>query len=147
MMSSIVTRILVVLSTCAAFSTSVVGTAQSAPLPLKVKALHVAESKHGAPYRWGAAGPRAFDCSGLVLYSFKRVGKKLPRTAQAQYNRLKHIGKKHRAIGDLVFFGGTRSIYHVGFYAGHNMIWHAPHTGAKVRKEKIWTTNVHYARP
>lgn len=51
------------------------------------KALKIAASKKGAPYRWGATGPSRFDCSGLTLYSFKKAGKKLPRTAQQQYNK------------------------------------------------------------
>jgi cell wall-associated NlpC family hydrolase len=50
------------------------------------KALRIAASKKGSPYQWGATGPRSFDCSGLTLYSFKKVGKKLPRTAAQQYN-------------------------------------------------------------
>ncbi|MER5437614.1 C40 family peptidase [Streptomyces sp. NPDC002790] len=111
-----------------------------------VKALHVAASKKGAPYKWGAAGPHRFDCSGLTLYSFKRAGKKLPRTAAQQYNRTKHISRSHRTRGDLVFFRSGRSIYHVGIYAGKGRIWHSPKTGAKVRLERIWTNSVLYGR-
>ena len=50
-------------------------------LTIEAKALSIAASKKGSPYQWGAAGPKRFDCSGLTLYSFKRAGKKLPRTA------------------------------------------------------------------
>lgn len=50
-------------------------------------ALRIAASKKGSPYKYGATGPYRFDCSGLTLYSFKRAGKRLPRTAAAQYNR------------------------------------------------------------
>jgi cell wall-associated NlpC family hydrolase len=46
----------------------------------------------------------------------------------------------------LVFFHSGGSVYHVAIYAGNNYIWHAPHTGAKVRKEKMWTQNVWYGR-
>jgi cell wall-associated NlpC family hydrolase len=114
---------------------------------LESRALGVAISKKGSPYQYGAAGPTRFDCSGLTLYSFKKAGRTLPRTAQAQYNKIRHISKASRRLGDLVFFGGTKSIYHVGIYAGGGYIWHAPHTGAKVRKERIWTSSVHYGRP
>ncbi|CAM5517837.1 C40 family peptidase OS=Streptomyces tendae OX=1932 GN=GUR47_29765 PE=3 SV=1 [Streptomyces tendae] len=55
------------------------------------KALTIAASKKGSPYRWGATGPHRFDCSGLTLYSFKKAGKKLPRTAAQQYNKTRHI--------------------------------------------------------
>lgn len=120
--------------------------AHAAPQTLGQKALGVAAKQKGDPYKWGATGPNKFDCSGLTLYSFKAVGKKLPRTAQAQYNKSKHIAKSSRRVGDLVFFGGASSIYHVGIYAGHGYIWHAPRTGEVVKKVKIWTSSVRYGR-
>ncbi|WP_447035322.1 C40 family peptidase [Streptomyces sp. DSM 118878] len=110
------------------------------------KALKVAASKKGAPYAYGATGPHRFDCSGLTQYSFKRTGKKLPRTAAAQYNKTRHIGKSQRTPGDLVFFHSGRSVYHVGIYAGNGRIWHSPKTGAVVRLEKIWSNSVWYGR-
>ncbi|GAA3243063.1 hypothetical protein GCM10020256_67470 [Streptomyces thermocoprophilus] len=60
------------------------------------KALQVAASKKGAPYKWGATGPRRFDCSGLTLYSYKKAGKKLPRTAAQQYNKTRHVSATNR---------------------------------------------------
>ncbi|GHA99798.1 MULTISPECIES: C40 family peptidase [Streptomyces] len=113
---------------------------------LATKALKIAASKKGSPYQWGATGPRRFDCSGLTLYSFKKAGKKLPRTAAQQYNKTRHISARSRRAGDLVFFHRGSYVYHVGIYAGHGKIWHAPRTGAVVRLEKIWTKNVWYGR-
>ncbi|MFJ4966414.1 putative endopeptidase p60 precursor [Streptomyces sp. ADI96-02] len=113
---------------------------------LSTKALKVAASKKGAPYKYGAAGPSRFDCSGLTLYSFKRAGKKLPRTAQQQYNKTRHISSSHRKRGDLVFFHSGRSVYHVGIYAGAGRIWHSPKTGDVVRLAKIWSKSVWYGR-
>ncbi|MFD3654979.1 C40 family peptidase [Streptomyces sp. 24-1644] len=110
------------------------------------KALNIAASKQGAPYGYGAAGPRRFDCSGLTLYSFKRVGKKLPRTAQQQYNKTRHISSSQRQRGDLVFFHSGRSVYHVGIYAGRGRIWHSPKSGSVVRLERIWSKSVWYGR-
>ncbi|MBU6530041.1 C40 family peptidase [Streptomyces sp. NPDC057245] len=110
------------------------------------KALNVAASKKGSPYRWGATGPHRFDCSGLTLYSFKKAGKKLPRTAAQQYNKTSRVSAKNRRSGDLVFFHSGSSVYHVGIYAGKNRIWHAPKTGAVVRLEKIWSSKVWYGR-
>jgi cell wall-associated NlpC family hydrolase len=110
------------------------------------KALKVAASKKGSHYKWGAAGPKRFDCSGLTLYSFKKAGKKLPRTAQAQYNKTKHISAKSRKAGDLVFFHSGSNVYHVGIYAGKNKIWHSPKSGEVVKLEKIWTKSVWYGR-
>ncbi|MGJ5749956.1 cell wall-associated NlpC family hydrolase [Streptomyces puniciscabiei] len=113
---------------------------------LATKALQVAASKKGSPYQYGATGPRRFDCSGLTLYSFKKAGKTLPRTAAQQYNRTNHISARQRRAGDLVFFHSGSYVYHVGIYAGHNKIWHAPRTGSVVRLEKIWTPSVWYGR-
>jgi cell wall-associated NlpC family hydrolase len=112
-------------------------------------ALNTAASKKGSPYQWGATGPYRFDCSGLTLYSFKQAGKRLPRTAAAQYNSTRHIPAGSRRAGDLVFFHTSRSVssvYHVGIYAGNGNIWHAPKTGATVRLERIWTGSVWYGR-
>lgn len=66
---------------------------------LATKALNVAASKKGAPYKYGASGPYRFDCSGLTLYSFKQAGKKLPRTTQQQYNSTRHISSSARQRG------------------------------------------------
>lgn len=110
------------------------------------KALGIAASKKGSPYKYGAAGPHRFDCSGLTMYSFKRVGKKLPRTAQQQYNKTRHLTKSQRKRGDLVFFHSGRSVYHVGIYAGGGRIWHSPKSGSVVRLERIWSKSVWYGR-
>ncbi|MEV6651650.1 C40 family peptidase [Streptomyces sp. NPDC051219] len=119
--------------------------AQAAP-SYAAEALKVAASKKGSPYKYGAAGPKRFDCSGLTLYSYKRAGKSLPRTAAQQYNKTLHIAASKRQQGDLVFFHSGRSVYHVGIYAGKGKIWHSPKTGAVVRLEKIWTKSVWYGR-
>ncbi|AQA15340.1 C40 family peptidase [Streptomyces samsunensis] len=108
------------------------------------KALRIAASKKGAPYRYGAAGPKRFDCSGLTQYAYKRAGKRLPRTAAAQYNGTRHIKAASRKSGDLVFFHSGSGVYHVGVYAGSGRIWHAPKTGTVVRLERIWTKKVWY---
>ncbi|MCC5474175.1 C40 family peptidase [Streptomyces sp. NPDC059680] len=113
---------------------------------LATKALQVAASKKGSPYQYGATGPRRFDCSGLTLYSFKKAGKTLPRTAAQQYNKTHHISSGQRKAGDLVFFHSGSYVYHVGIYAGHGKIWHAPRTGDVVRLQKIWTNSVWYGR-
>jgi cell wall-associated NlpC family hydrolase len=112
-------------------------------------ALGVAASKKGSPYQWGATGPNRFDCSGLTLYSFKQAGRTLPRTAAAQYRSTQHISAASRQAGDLVFFhygSSYASVYHVGIYAGHGRIWHAPKTGTRVRLERIWARGVWYGR-
>ncbi|MER5477642.1 C40 family peptidase [Streptomyces sp. NPDC002734] len=120
--------------------------AEAQAATLGSKALKVAASKKGAPYRYGATGPYAFDCSGLTLYSFKKAGKTLPRTAAQQYNRSTHVSASRRKPGDLVFFHSGSYVYHVGIYAGSGKLWHAPKTGDVVRLQKIWTRSVWYGR-
>ncbi|MFE3933578.1 C40 family peptidase [Streptomyces goshikiensis] len=104
-------------------------------------------SKLGAPYVYGAIGPRQFDCSGLVLFSYRQAGRQLPRTAQQQFNMARRIPDRARQRGDLVFFhnGGSR-VYHVGIYVGSHQILHAPKPGSRVRVERIWSRAVTYGR-
>ncbi|MFE7120445.1 C40 family peptidase [Streptomyces sp. NPDC057654] len=122
------------------------GAPEAEAATVSAKALRVAASKKGSPYRYGATGPYRFDCSGLTLYSFKRAGKRLPRTAAGQYNRARHVSASSRKGGDLVFFHSRGGVYHVGIYAGSGRIWHAPKSGTVVRLEKIWSRSVSYGR-
>jgi cell wall-associated NlpC family hydrolase len=103
--------------------------------------LVVAARYAGVPYVWGGTTPRGFDCSGYSRYVFARLAKKIPRTSQAQYDAARKVGKRVR-IGNLVFFhaAGSRRVYHVGIYAGHGRIWHAPRPGRVVSLDRIWTT-------
>src|SRR5215210_3713376 len=57
-------------------------------------ATRVAVHQKGDPYVYGAAGPNAFDCSGLTYFAYKKVGIRLPRSSDAQYRHVRHI-KKH----------------------------------------------------
>ena len=77
----------------------------------------------GKPYVWGAEGPDAFDCSGLVKYALeKSFGKSFPHYSGDQYAMSRPV--KDPQMGDLVFFGpGGRN--HVGVYAGNGKIWSA----------------------
>lgn len=109
---------------------------------IRSKAMAVAAKQKGDPYVWGATGPNAFDCSGLVYYSYNKVGKRLPRTAQAQYNSSHHHSPSNRHKGYLIFIGtSSRSIYHVGIYAGfwdgHGWMWDAPKPGRTVGLHQI----------
>jgi cell wall-associated NlpC family hydrolase len=105
-----------------------------------------AKTRKGLPYRYGATGPRRFDCSGLTRWAYKRVGKNLPHSSAAQARKVKRIKRKNAHRGDLVFFGSHGGVYHVAIYAGHNRIWHAPYSGTRVRRDKIWTSRVFFGR-
>lgn len=109
---------------------------------LKQRALNVAKTKKGSAYQYGAAGPNRFDCSGLVMYSYGKVGKKLKHNAQAQYNASRHVSPGSRKPGDLVFIGrSSKGIYHVGIYAGFwsgkGWMWDSPKPGRKVGAHPI----------
>ncbi|WP_211191025.1 C40 family peptidase [Actinomycetospora sp. TBRC 11914] len=101
--------------------------------PLGDRIVSTAASFEGTPYVYGATGPSSFDCSGFTSYVFKKMGISLPRTAQQQYDAVQHISKSQAQPGDLVFMGGSDSIYHVAIYAGNNKIWTAPEPGESVK--------------
>jgi len=106
-----------------------------------VRALQFAASRRGSPYQWGATGPRRFDCSGLTQWAYRHAGKRLPRTAAQQYYATARVSRAHARRGDLVFFiSRAQGIHHVGIYAGNGMIWNAPHTGTRVRLQRIWSS-------
>lgn len=77
-------------------------------------------------YRWGAAGPNNFDCSGLMIWSFRKIGIKLPHSSRAQSSKGVKVAKKNLKPGDLVFFYSPVS--HVALYIGDGKIVHARNT-------------------
>ncbi len=101
-------------------------------------ALVAAESRIGAPYRYGGAGPDAFDCSGLVAYAYRQAGVTLPRTAAQQYAAVTPVPRRDLRPGDLLFFRvNGRSVGHVGIYAGDERFVDAPQTGGTVRMASL----------
>ncbi|MFJ2777796.1 MULTISPECIES: NlpC/P60 family protein [unclassified Kitasatospora] len=98
-------------------------------------ALAAAVKMIGSPYVYGSAGPRAFDCSGLMYWSWQQAGVTLPRTSQAQAFAGRRVSLSDARPGDLVIF--YRDMHHVGMYAGGGVIVHAPYPGAKVRFESV----------
>jgi cell wall-associated NlpC family hydrolase len=99
------------------------------------QALRMALSRRGSPYVWGAAGPHAFDCSGLVLWSYAQVGISLPHLAAAQWNMGIHVGRNQLQPGDLVFF--YPDIGHVGMYIGNGLMVAAPDFGEVVQVQPV----------
>lgn len=95
----------------------------------------VALDQVGKPYVWAKAGPDAFDCSGLVVYAFKKGANiDLPHFTGALWNKGNRVPSRDQLqLGDLVF----PSPSHVGIYVGNGQYVNAPHAGAKVRVEPI----------
>jgi len=128
---AITVALVALLAACTPFQRAAPGGTASNP---GTAALLVAESRIGAPYRYGGAGPDAFDCSGLVAYAYREAGIMLPRTAAQQYAAATPVRKRELRPGDLVFFRvNGRSVGHVGIYAGEERFVDAPQTGGAVR--------------
>ncbi len=85
----------------------------------------------GKPYRWGAAGPDTFDCSGLTMWAWAKAGVALPHSSRMQFGEGRHVSRDELAPGDLVFFGSP--IHHVGIYVGNGSMVSAPQTGDVVK--------------
>ncbi|WP_045877322.1 C40 family peptidase [Pseudofrankia sp. DC12] len=110
------------------------------------KAVYLASLQAGKPYVYGAEGPYSFDCSGLVQYVYRQLGKTLPRTTDQQFAATIRIARGSEQPGDLIFFGEPGSIYHEGIYAGDGKIWVAPKSGDVVKLETIWTSSYSVGR-
>ncbi|WP_185792252.1 C40 family peptidase [Actinoallomurus bryophytorum] len=96
------------------------------------RAVRFAYRQVGKPYQWGGAGPRTYDCSGLVMAAWRKGGLRLPHRADLQHRLIRRkVGLKHLHPGDLVFFSGD---HHVGIYVGKHHFLHAPHTGSRVQR-------------
>ncbi len=95
-------------------------------------AVQVALGQLGKPYGWGATGPGAFDCSGLVTYAYRAVGiTHLPRSSSAMYRATTRISRADLQPGDLVFYHSPVS--HVAIYIGGGQVVEAPNSGSNVR--------------
>ncbi len=93
-------------------------------------ALRFAFKQMGKNYRWAAAGPDAYDCSGLVMASWRAAGRTLPHSAALQWSDVQHIQRNQLRPGDLVFY--YRDIHHVAMYAGDGRVIEAPQAGEQV---------------
>lgn len=108
-------------------------------------AVGVALSQIGKPYAWGATGPGAFDCSGLVTYAYRSVGiTHLPRSSSAMYAATTRISRADLRPGDLVFYYSPVS--HVAIYIGNGQVVEAPNSGATVRVRALQGPIVAYGR-
>lgn len=96
----------------------------------RAKVVSLAMNYLGVPYVWGSSNPKGFDCSGLVMYVYAKVGVNLPHSSAMQYNCGRHISKSELRPGDLVFFYSP--IHHVGIYIGGGQMINARTGGVRI---------------
>lgn len=98
----------------------------------------------GKPYSWGATGPEAFDCSGLIQWAFLQTGRKLPRSSQALAEGGQPVAEADLRPGDIVTF--YSDVSHAGIYIGDGMMVHASTFGVPVKVASISSSPFHNAR-
>ncbi|WP_328562098.1 C40 family peptidase [Streptomyces coelicoflavus] len=95
------------------------------------------QAQVGKAYVSGATGPSAYDCSGLVQAAFKQVGISLPRVSQAQSTAGTQVGLDNLQPGDILYWGGAGSAYHVGVYVGGGMFVGAQNSSTGVVQKSL----------
>jgi len=109
-----------------------------------VAVVQAALSRVGSPYSWGATGPNAFDCSGLIKWAFLQNGKSLPRSSQALAQGGQPVAVSDLQPGDIVTF--YSDVSHAGIYIGDGMMVHASTYGTPVKVSPISNAPIHNAR-
>ncbi|HEX9397863.1 MAG TPA: C40 family peptidase [Burkholderiales bacterium] len=121
------------------------GACSSAPTALRSAARPAADDAAsqalkmvGHPYKFGSAGPKAFDCSGLVQYSYSQAGIAVPRSTARQRLATHRIKLAELQRGDLIFFNQDgKKNSHVGIYLGDGKFVHAPSNHKAVRSDRL----------
>ncbi|MCV7150714.1 peptidoglycan hydrolase RipC [Mycolicibacterium pyrenivorans] len=112
--------------------------------PASTTVIQAALSRIGSPYSWGGSGPSAFDCSGLVMWSFQQAGISLPHSSQALARGGQAVSRDQMQPGDLVTYYSDAS--HVGIYIGDGMMVHASTYGTPVRVAPVDNAPIHNVR-
>jgi peptidoglycan DL-endopeptidase CwlO len=112
--------------------------------PEAATVIQAALSRIGSPYSWGASGPSAFDCSGLVMWSFQQAGISLPHSSQALAQGGQPVSMDQIQPGDLVTYYSDAS--HVAIYIGDGMMVHASTYGTPVRVAPVDNAPIHNVR-
>jgi cell wall-associated NlpC family hydrolase len=120
------------------------GTASFTTPTVNSKVVTEAKKHIGQPYVWGAIGPKTFDCSGLVMYSYKKFGYTTPRISESQFFAAHAIPSSRVRPGDLVFyFDGTGDVFHVGIYLSPGKTVAAIDEQEGVNYQTIWPGTPH----
>jgi cell wall-associated NlpC family hydrolase len=116
-----------------------------APTAAAQTAVDAALSRLGKPYVWGATGPDSFDCSGLLLWAYKKAGITLPRNSAAQATYGTSVPRSQLQPGDLVAYYSPVS--HIGMYIGDGKMVHAPTSGDVVKISPLQSQYAGATRP
>jgi cell wall-associated NlpC family hydrolase len=101
--------------------------------------VELAQQYLGTPYRSGGTSTNGVDCSGLTFAVYREVGVKLPRSSDEQVNVGAPVSRDSLAPGDLIFFGSSGNVSHVGIYAGGGEFIHASTSARSVRFDRLDT--------
>jgi cell wall-associated NlpC family hydrolase len=112
--------------------------------PEAATVIQAALSRIGSPYSWGGSGPSAFDCSGLVMWSFQQAGISLPHSSQALAQGGQAVSMDQMQPGDLVTYYSDAS--HVAIYIGDGMMVHASTYGTPVRVAPVDNAPIYNVR-
>jgi cell wall-associated NlpC family hydrolase len=112
-----------------------------APSEVAGRAIQYALGEIGKPYVWGATGPGAYDCSGLMLRAYESAGITLPRVARQQYWAGAQLPVRQAQPGDLLFWGydtsNPDSIHHVAMYLGNGRMVEAANQTVPLRQRAV----------
>lgn len=116
------------------------GTGAVTPSKINSSVVTIAKRQIGKPYVWAAAGPKSFDCSGLVSYSYAQAGKPgIYHQSQVQFNQARVIPAARAVPGDLVFYHDSEgTVYHVGIYLSPGKTVAAIDEAEGVNYQSIW---------
>jgi cell wall-associated NlpC family hydrolase len=114
-----------------------------APSPGAAAAVAYAKAQLGKPYRYAAAGPDEFDCSGLTMMAWAQAGVSMPHYSAAQGAMFPRVPNDQLSPGDLVIYYPDE--HHVAIYAGDGMTIAATHTGDFVRLQPVFRSGFQYA--
>ena len=112
-------------------TTAVAAAPAAAPTHAAQVAVNTALAQQGKPYVWAAAGPNAYDCSGLTQFAYRAAGIALPHSSGVQSRVGTPVALSALQPGDLVFF--FHPVSHVGIYIGNGQMVHASTAGQPVK--------------
>ena len=104
------------------------------PVPTDARAaiaVAFAKAQVGKPYIWAAAGPNAYDCSGLTMAAWGKAGVMMAHGSRDQYASFPKVSESQLQPGDLIMY--YADMHHVGIYVGNGMIIHAANPSAGVQ--------------